>query len=85
MLRAPVSAVRKTITIGAIGLMVWLGATMGVTVVTGNLPAVLVEALPMLDTLPAMPAALGLFTIGAVLIVLALYAGLALTGRRRAP
>jgi multidrug efflux pump subunit AcrB len=85
MLRAPVSAVRNTITIGAIGLMVWLGATMGVTVVTGNLPAVLVETLPMLNTLPAMPAALGLFTIGAVLIVLALYAGLALTGRRRAP
>ncbi|MRU15343.1 efflux RND transporter permease subunit [Roseovarius sp. A21] len=83
MLHAPVPAVRNTIAVGAVGLITWLGATMGMTVFTGNLPAVLVEALPMLNTLPAMPAALGLFTIGAVLMVLALYAGLALTGRRR--
>ena len=84
MLRAPVPAVRNTIAAGAIALMVWLGATMGVTVVTGNLPAVLLEVMPLLKSLSAMPAALGLFTIGAALMVLALYAGLALTGRRRA-
>ena len=84
MLRAPVPAVRNTMLAGVAGLMAWLGVTMGVTVATGDLPGGLTNTLPVLNGLPAMPAAMGLFALGAALIVLALYAVLALTGRNQA-
>jgi len=54
---------------------------MGATVVLGALPAALTSVAPMLGGFPAMPAALALFISGAAVIVLTLYAGLALTGR----
>ncbi len=84
MLRAPVPAVRNTLGAGVVALLAWLGVTMGITAVTGGLPGALTGVLPMLSELPAMPAALGLFLMGALVVVLALYALLALTGRRRA-
>jgi len=52
--------------------------------VSGTLPAVLTSRAPMLEELPAMPAALAVFITGAALIVLGLYAGLSVTGRGRA-
>ena len=81
ILRAPVPAVRNSVAVGGVAILAWLGATMGATVVLGALPAALTSVAPMLGGLPAMPAALALFISGAAVIVLTLYAGLALTGR----
>jgi multidrug efflux pump subunit AcrB len=81
ILRAPVPAVRNSVALGGLAILAWLGLTLGITVVSGALPAALTSLTPMLEGLPAMPAALALFITGAALIVLALYAGLALTGR----
>ena len=83
-LRAPVPAVRRAVALGGVAIVAWLAATMGTTLVSGTLPAVLTSLAPMLEDLPAMPAALAVFIAGAVLIVLGLYAGLSLTGRGRA-
>src|SRR6056297_1993463 len=81
ILRAPVPAVRNSVAVGGVAILAWLCATMGATVVLGALPAALTSVAPMLGGLPAMPAALALFISGAAVIVLTLYAGLALTGR----
>ena len=84
ILHAPVPAVRRTVALGGVAIMAWLAATMGATIVSGSLPALLTSLAPMLEELPAMPAALAVFITGAALIVLGLYAGLSVTGRGRA-
>jgi hypothetical protein len=55
-------------------LLAWLGATLGVTAVTGALPAPVLAALPMAAGLAPMTAALAVYAAGA----LALLAGVAL-------
>ncbi|RBI77028.1 AcrB/AcrD/AcrF family protein [Roseovarius sp. TE539] len=79
--------VRGTMLLGLAVILVWLGATMGVTIATGALPAVTLTALPMVAGWPAMPAALVLFAAGAVILILLLYVVLAgaqvLSARRR--
>ncbi len=55
-------------------ILIWLGATLGITAVTGALPATLTQALPALADAPAMPIAFGLFITGAALVTLLLYA-----------
>ena len=81
--------VRGTMVLGLAVILVWLGATMGVTIATGALPAATLTALPMVAGWPAMPAALVLFASGAVILILLLYVVLAgaqvLSARRRRP
>jgi predicted RND superfamily exporter protein len=82
MLRVPVPVVRRAVLTAVLGLLAWLAVTMGATAINGSLPALLREALPMLNAVSPMPAALMIFTLGATMIILVLYAGLALTRRR---
>ncbi|TCP62864.1 multidrug efflux pump subunit AcrB [Rhodovulum bhavnagarense] len=59
-------------------LGLWFAATMGAAIVTGALPGALTGMVPPLSQAPALPAALGLFLGGAVLVVLVAYSAAAL-------
>jgi multidrug efflux pump subunit AcrB len=86
-LAAPVASVRLAVA-GALAVVVaWLVATMGLTWATGHLPQPFTEALPMLAGASPMMAALGLYLVGALLIVLMVLAGVGLAYllRRRQP
>ncbi len=78
-------AVRAGLILGLLGVLAWLAATMGVTMATGALPAVLLDMLPMLAQGPALLTSLLVFISGVLLLSLTLYLilalGQALSGR----
>ncbi|MFN3207844.1 MAG: efflux RND transporter permease subunit [Roseovarius sp.] len=81
-LRSKPGQLRGALLAGVVSIAALFAMTLGVTAVTGTLPA------PLAALAPAgpMPSALLLFSAGSLLIVLALYAGLALRhARRRQP
>lgn len=69
---------RAALLAGAGLMAAWFGVTMGVAMVTGAVPAAVRAVLPMIAGMGAIPGALMAFALGAVALVLALYAGLAL-------
>ncbi len=60
----------------------WGGATLGVALWTGALPAQITGWVPVLAQMPALPAALVLFVAGAAVVSLLAYAVLAVLARR---
>src|SRR6056297_1682803 len=67
-LRCRSRGVQLTMMTGLGVILIWLGATLGMTAVTGALPATLSQALPALADAPAMPVAFGLFITGAAFV-----------------
>lgn len=63
-------------------IAMWCAATLGVAVWTGAMWPVLLNALPMLGQVPALPAALGVFILGAAVMIVLSYVALALSARR---
>ncbi|WP_306112687.1 MULTISPECIES: efflux RND transporter permease subunit [unclassified Roseovarius] len=63
---------------GVGAVVLWLGATMGLTLIGGALPGLWLAVWPALTALPAMLAALCLFVSGSAVLVLLLYALLAI-------
>ncbi|MGR3404027.1 efflux RND transporter permease subunit, partial [Roseovarius indicus] len=78
-LSVPVASVRLAVVGALAAIVAWLAVTMGVTLVTGALPPVFTQALPMLAGPSPMVAALGLYLAGAMLIVLLVLIGAGLT------
>ena len=56
-----------------LGLLGWMGATLGWVAVTGALPAMLIRTVPQLAELPALQTGLGLFAAGALALIVAIY------------
>ena len=80
--RSPSRSVRSLLAGTGAALLVWMAATLGWVMAQGALPAPLVTALPALAGMDPMRAALLLFLLGAVVIVLLAYAVAALAYAR---
>ncbi|WP_424985341.1 efflux RND transporter permease subunit [Microbulbifer sp. S227A] len=83
-LRSPATTVRGVIWTTGMFLAAWMGATLGLTALTGALPAPLTGLVPMLQDMAPMRAALLAFVPGALLIVILAWLGAVLAYRRRA-
>jgi multidrug resistance protein len=68
-LRIRVRAVRAGVVLALVATLGWLGATMGLTLVTGALPHPFLAALPALAGLPPLAAAFALYVAGAAALV----------------
>jgi predicted RND superfamily exporter protein len=80
------SNVRVPMLLGAGAIVVWLGSTMGIAILKGDLPDALTAIWPALADLPVLPAALIAFVAGAAAVCLVIYLGLVATRfRRRQP
>ncbi len=69
--------------LGVLGICAWLGATMGLTFVSGALPPVLAGIWPAIATLSPPLASLILFVTGSALLVVLLYVAMAIALRAR--
>ncbi len=81
-MRASQSGLRLTVRLAGMLVLGWLAATVGWTAVTGALPSVITDALPVSQGLAPMQAALALFFVGAALILLLVWLIAALRYRR---
>lgn len=68
------NGVRTGLALGLLAVVVWLVATMGVTMVTGALPGPLLQAMPALAQGSPMIMSLAVFVAGAAVLVVLLYA-----------
>ncbi|WP_136636599.1 efflux RND transporter permease subunit [Pseudooceanicola onchidii] len=84
-LRSRATGLRLVTAVTGVVMLAWLGATLGVTAVTGTLPAVLGTALPILAGLSPMVAALALFVAGTGAMILMVYIASAATYALRRP
>ncbi len=75
-LRFRAGGVRAVMLAGTALLVAWFAATMGAAMVLGRLPTAVQVVLPMTAQMAPMPGALLAFVLGAMVLVLALYAGL---------
>ena len=82
-LRFRVRPVRAALVAGLVAIVLWLGATMGVTILTGGLPAILAQFWPAWATISPVLASLLIFVTGSMAILLLLYAILSLGLRAR--
>ena len=82
-LRFRVRPVRAALAAGFVAIAFWLMATMGVTILTGGLPAILAQLRPAWVTVSPVLAALLIFVAGSLAISLLLYVVLALGLRTR--
>ncbi len=83
-LRFRAGGVRAVMLAGTGLLLAWFAATMGAAMLLGGLPRAVQAVLPMTARMAPMPGALLAFVLGAVALVLALYAGLGIAQVRRA-
>ncbi|MFD1157772.1 efflux RND transporter permease subunit [Roseovarius aestuarii] len=81
--RAP--RVQIGLIIGLATLLIWLGATLGRTMLIGSVPPVLTQLWPGLSALSPMLGALTIYIAGSVVLVIVIYVALALLQRRQKP